>query len=275
MFGRAIGNRRRMAPGRKLTGMRVGIAGLGRIGIELARRLEPFKTEISYADPISRDVPYRRVDGSRGPGGAVGPAVSLRGRAAQGSRRATRRPPLFSTLSARTAFSSTSPAGWLVDEPALIAALQEGRLGGAGLDVFYDEPHVPAALRSLDNVVLTPHIASSTTETMRAMGENVVANLVSWFKGSRPRHAHRSVMTPDRAQSRTPSTKFCSWSTSEPVIGIEASLRRNTASRATSSGLMRRPPRHGGLGLGEPTLALAELCRPAWRVRPAYRPSPD
>ena len=74
--------------------------------------------------------------------------------------------------------------GWLVDEPALIAALQEGRLGGAGLDVFYDEPHVPAALRSLDNVVLTPHIASSTTETMRAMGENVVANLVSWFKGS-------------------------------------------------------------------------------------------
>jgi lactate dehydrogenase-like 2-hydroxyacid dehydrogenase len=73
--------------------------------------------------------------------------------------------------------------GWLVDQPALIAALREGRLGGAGLDVFADEPNVPAELRELDNVVLAPHIASNTGETMQAMGECVLENIRSWFAG--------------------------------------------------------------------------------------------
>ena len=73
--------------------------------------------------------------------------------------------------------------GWLVDEEALIDALVAKRLGAAGLDVFLDEPGAPVALRELDNVVLTPHIASATEETMRAMGACVVDNLVSWFSG--------------------------------------------------------------------------------------------
>jgi lactate dehydrogenase-like 2-hydroxyacid dehydrogenase len=62
--------------------------------------------------------------------------------------------------------------------------LSEGRLAAAGLDVFHDEPAVPPALLTLDNVVLTPHVASATEETMRAMGECVVGNLVSWFAGN-------------------------------------------------------------------------------------------
>ena len=76
--------------------------------------------------------------------------------------------------------------GWLVDEPALVAALQEGRLGAAALDVFDDEPNVPEALLRLPNVVLTPHIASHTEETQRAMGECVIANIDSWFAGNGP-----------------------------------------------------------------------------------------
>ncbi len=56
-------------------------------------------------------------------------------------------------------------------------------MGAAGLDVFFDEPNVPSALLALDNVVLTPHIASSTDETMRAMGQCVADNLNSWFDG--------------------------------------------------------------------------------------------
>ena len=72
---------------------------------------------------------------------------------------------------------------WLVDEPALVAALKEGRLGAAALDVFENEPQVPEALLAMDNVVLTPHIASSTDETMTAMGECVLDNLRSWFAG--------------------------------------------------------------------------------------------
>ena len=73
--------------------------------------------------------------------------------------------------------------GWLVDEAALVRALSEGRLGAAGLDVFEHEPQVPQALLGLDNVVLTPHIASNTEETMRAMGECVLDNVRSWFAG--------------------------------------------------------------------------------------------
>ena len=73
--------------------------------------------------------------------------------------------------------------GSLVDEAALVAALQEGRLGGAALDVFAAEPRVPEALWSMPNVVLTPHIASATIDTRRAMAELVLANLDAHFSG--------------------------------------------------------------------------------------------
>jgi lactate dehydrogenase-like 2-hydroxyacid dehydrogenase len=71
----------------------------------------------------------------------------------------------------------------VVDEPALVAALTEGRLGAAGLDVFADEPRVPEALWRMENVVLQPHRASATVETRLAMGELVVANLAAHFAG--------------------------------------------------------------------------------------------
>jgi len=65
-----------------------------------------------------------------------------------------------------------------VDETALIAALQSGKLGWAGLDVFEQEPHVPEALRALSNVVLLPHVGSATHETRAAMGKLAVDNLL-------------------------------------------------------------------------------------------------
>ncbi len=73
--------------------------------------------------------------------------------------------------------------GSIVDEPALVAALQAGTLGGAALDVFVDEPHVPPELLAMDNVVLTPHIASATHETRRAMGQLMLDNLAAFFEG--------------------------------------------------------------------------------------------
>jgi lactate dehydrogenase-like 2-hydroxyacid dehydrogenase len=73
--------------------------------------------------------------------------------------------------------------GSVIDEEALVSALVEGRLGGAGLDVFAQEPHVPDALLAMDNVVMLPHQGSGTIETRAAMADLVVANLDAFFAG--------------------------------------------------------------------------------------------
>jgi lactate dehydrogenase-like 2-hydroxyacid dehydrogenase len=71
----------------------------------------------------------------------------------------------------------------VVDEPALVAALQAGTLGGAGLDVFLNEPNVPQELLTMGQLVLQPHRASATIETRITMGELVLANLAAHFEG--------------------------------------------------------------------------------------------
>lgn len=171
--------------GRKFTGMRAGIVGLGRIGTEVAARLVAFKTEIGYADPVWREVPFRYYPDAV----SLAQDCDILFLCAAGGAKGTRPPivdrAVLDALGPRGVFVNVA-RGWIVDQAALIAALTEGRLGAAGLDVFHDEPQVPEALRALDNVVLTPHIASSTEETMRAMGECVVGNLVSWFAGKGP-----------------------------------------------------------------------------------------
>lgn len=172
----------RLTPGRKLTGMKAGLIGVGRIGIEIARRLEGFKCQISYVDPVPRDLPYKRYDhpvtlakdsdilflaAAGKPKGAAPPIISRE---------------ILTALGPRGIFVNIA-RGWLVDEPAMVELLSNGGLGAAGLDVFDDEPKVPEALLKLDNVTLTPHIASNTEETAAAMGDTVLANLMSWFEG--------------------------------------------------------------------------------------------
>jgi lactate dehydrogenase-like 2-hydroxyacid dehydrogenase len=172
----------RLPLGRKLTGMRAGIIGLGRIGIEVAKRLEAFKCEIGYFDPVPRDTPYRSYADSV----ALTRDSDILFLCAAGGPKSTARPivdrAIIEAIGPRGIFVNVA-RGWLVDEMALVDALVAGRLGGAGLDVFHDEPTVPSVLLSLENVVLSPHIASSTEETMTAMGDLVVGNLVSWFEG--------------------------------------------------------------------------------------------
>jgi lactate dehydrogenase-like 2-hydroxyacid dehydrogenase len=81
------------------------------------------------------------------------------------------------------AFLVNTARGDVVDHEALIAVLQAGRIAGAGLDVFADEPNVPEALTRLENVLLLPHLGSATEETRGAMGMKVVENLVAFFEG--------------------------------------------------------------------------------------------
>ncbi len=76
--------------------------------------------------------------------------------------------------------------GEVVDEPALIKALVDEQIAGAGLDVYEAEPHVPETLRALDNCVLLPHLGSATVETRQAMGQMALDNIIAWSKGEKP-----------------------------------------------------------------------------------------
>ena len=85
-----------------------------------------------------------------------------------------------------SAFLINTSRGDVVDEKALIKALEKGAIAGAGLDVFEQEPHVPEALLAMENVVLLPHLGSATLETRTAMGMRVVDNLNAFFAGEEP-----------------------------------------------------------------------------------------
>lgn len=171
----------RMPLARKATGKRLGILGLGGIGRAVARRAEGFGMEIAYTNRKPADgAPWRFVpDPVRLAADSDILVVAVTGGTA------TRH------LVDRAVLDALGPEGLLVnvargsvvDEEALVAALAEGRLGGAALDVFANEPHVPEALFAMDQVVLVPHQASATQETRTAMGELVLANLAAYFAG--------------------------------------------------------------------------------------------
>lgn len=161
------------------SGRRVGILGLGRIGRAVARRLAALDCEIHYHN--RRPVPGVE-HAYHGSPADLAAAVDVLVVAVPGG------PDSTGTVDARV-MDALGPEGYLVnvargsvvDETALVAALREGRLGGAGLDVYAAEPHVPAALRELENVVLLPHVGSATVETRRAMAELTLHNLRSYL----------------------------------------------------------------------------------------------
>jgi lactate dehydrogenase-like 2-hydroxyacid dehydrogenase len=172
---------------RGIAGRQIGIVGLGRIGRVVANKLSVFGCKIAYFARHRRDdVDYRYyadlVELARD---SLGLIVIVPGGAA--TERLIDRP-VMDALGPDGLLINVA-RGSVVDEPALIAALQEGRLGGAGLDVFADEPRVPAALRAMENVVLQPHQGSATVETRQAMADLMLANLAAHFEG-------RPLLTP-------------------------------------------------------------------------------
>jgi lactate dehydrogenase-like 2-hydroxyacid dehydrogenase len=173
-----------MGPAHKFSGKRAGILGLGRIGVALATRLQGFAMKIGYYDPLPKaGVPYRAYDSAT----ALARDSDILFLCAAGGQTAGHivTAEVLDALGPKGIFVNVA-RGWLVDEKALVEALTTGRIGAAALDVFENEPHVPEALFELDNVVLTPHVASNTEETVQAMGECVLDNIRSWFGGKGP-----------------------------------------------------------------------------------------
>ncbi|MGL3607030.1 2-hydroxyacid dehydrogenase [Rhizobium sp. G187] len=167
-----------------LKGQRVGIHGLGRIGLEIASRLVPFKVEIHYHTRTPRaDVPYTYHESLLALATAVDTLISI----------VPSTPQTAGAIDAGV-LKALGPKGVLinvgrgstVDEPALIAALKDGTIAAAGLDVFADEPRVPKALLDLPNVSLLPHVASASVPTRDAMADLVADNILSWFEEGRP-----------------------------------------------------------------------------------------
>jgi lactate dehydrogenase-like 2-hydroxyacid dehydrogenase len=166
---------------RKLSGKRIGIFGMGRIGRAVAKRFSGFTDAIAYTDLARQDGPYEFVADAESL--ARQSDVFVVCAAASAATRRVIGQAVFDALGPQGVLVNVA-RGSIVDEPALIAALQDGRLGGAALDVFEDEPNVPEALRQMDQVVTTPHIASGTHETRRAMGELMLDNIDAFFAGT-------------------------------------------------------------------------------------------
>jgi lactate dehydrogenase-like 2-hydroxyacid dehydrogenase len=164
---------------RDVSGLQVGILGLGRIGSAIATRLLGFDCAIAYHNRHRVDgSPYRYAESPV----ELAESVDVLVVATTGDRR-TRH------LVDRTVLEALGPDGYLiniargsvVDQDALVELVAGGGLAGAGLDVFAEEPHVPAELFDLDNVVLFPHIGSATARTRRAMALLAIHNLDSYL----------------------------------------------------------------------------------------------
>lgn len=172
--------------GRKVSGARLGIVGLGRIGQTIARRAGGFDMQVRYHT-------RRPVDGAPWPHEPSLHSLAewadyliLITAGGAGTRHLINAD-ILSALGPK-GFLINVARGSVVDEVALVSALQQQRIAGAGLDVFDNEPNVPPALFSMENVVLLPHIASATEETRQAMAQRVLDNLASFY-------AHGTLMS--------------------------------------------------------------------------------
>ncbi len=172
--------------GTHVTGKTLGIVGMGRIGQAVARRGHfGFGMDVVFYNRSAKqtDFPARQLASLNDVMSAADFVVVT----TPGGKETT-------GLIGADALAAMKPSGIfvnisrgeVVDEPALISALAEGRIAGAGLDVYEKEPHVPEALRALENCVLLPHLGSATVETRQAMGQMALDNIIAWDEGRDP-----------------------------------------------------------------------------------------
>jgi glyoxylate reductase len=174
--------------GTGVAGKTLGIVGIGRIGQAVARRARGFDMKVLYTDPKALSVEEEQrlgvtlvsIDELLGQSDFISlhPALNDETRHMISTRQFA--------LMKRTAFLINTSRGPIIDEPALIRALSEGRLAGAGIDVYENEPKIERALLTMDKVVLTPHLGSAVMELREKMAHVVVDNIAAIVEGKEP-----------------------------------------------------------------------------------------
>lgn len=163
---------------RRITGKKLGVAGLGHIGREIARRAEGFKMTIGYTDLKAHEGKYQKFENLTDlarwcdylvlamPGGASTHHIVSK--------------EVLEALGAE-GFLINIGRGELIDTNALIEALKEKRIAGAAIDVFEGEPAINPELCGIDNLIITPHVASSTFEARDSVGEQALENIQAFL----------------------------------------------------------------------------------------------
>jgi len=199
-----------MMLGRDVYGATIGIVGAGRIGFAVARRAKGFNMKILFYDVIPRPEMEKELGAKR---------VDLDTLLRESDFISIHVPLMKETyhlmcaeklkLMKKTAYLINNARGPVVDEKALYEALKEGRIAGAGLDVFEQEPTpLDSPLLKLDNVVAAPHISSASYETRSKMAEMVAENLVAFFEGRKPPNLVNPEVMKVRPLSKQSSTSF-------------------------------------------------------------------
>ena len=170
---------------RKVSGSKCGILGLGRIGFEIAKRLESFKTEIHYYSRTKKNVssswvyyqnPIELCENVDNLFVALKGGLETQGFVSKDFLKALGRNGILINIS----------RGSVIDENVLLDVLEKRKIYGAGLDVFLEEPNIDQRYLKLDNVFIQPHQASATIETRKAMGELQYQNIVTYFENGKP-----------------------------------------------------------------------------------------
>ena len=171
-----------MSPQPGNPGRRVGVFGMGAIGRKIASRVAAFETEVGYFSRSRHDVPYEYLP-SLAALAEWCSVLMIAVRAGVDTHHAVNASILQKL--GKDGYVVNISRGSVIDQQALIAALTDKTIAGAGLDVFEKEPHAPDALTGFPNVVLTPHVGGHTIESHMAMQDCVIANLEAYFAGKR------------------------------------------------------------------------------------------
>ena len=166
-------------------GRRVGIYGMGEIGRKIAARLAAFETEVAYFSRTKLDLPYPYLPSLEALAQWCS-VLMIAVRAGPDTHHAVDAN-ILGKLGAQGYLINIS-RGAVIDQDALVTALTQGAMAGAGLDVYESEPHAPDRLTALPNVVLTPHLGGHTIEAHAAMQDCVMANLEAFFAGKAMPH---------------------------------------------------------------------------------------